>query len=99
VKTDLTEFWDNHDLKNAIFEHHGEEGPPTFEAGRQIDGILVSSNIQVRRCGYLPHTISPGDHRIIWIDLDDRELYGQPPRLSPKMTARKLQLHDPRVTY
>mmetsp|Transcript_26479 Transcript_26479/g.37595 ORF Transcript_26479/g.37595 Transcript_26479/m.37595 type:complete len:134 (-) Transcript_26479:104-505(-) len=54
------EFCESLDLKNAIFEHHGENGPPTFEAGRdQIDGILASSTIKVRRCGYLPHTISP----------------------------------------
>ena len=49
IATRLTDRYENLDLKNAIFEHHGEDGPTTFEAGRdQIDGIIISSTIQVR---------------------------------------------------
>ena len=71
VTTALTELCEHLELKNEITTQFETGGPPTYAGGiKQIDDILVSTTINVYQCGYPPLNLSPGDHRVIWLDIN-----------------------------
>ena len=85
-------------LTEAITSLHGQTPPPTYHRGSHaIDGIYVSPSIQVSRAGYLGFGDIPGDHRGIWIDVEQRSILGYKMADIPIAKARRLKLNDPRV--
>ena len=69
-------------LKEAIMSRHGNNAPPTYTGGMAggkdpIDGIFVSTGINVEVAGYLAAgQLGFGDHRCLWIQIDMAEHFG-----------------------
>ena len=84
-------------MVNAIFRRHGEGGPNTWTGGsKQIDAIIVTNGMEIRACGYLPESASPGDHRTIWINTSYTSAFGNPQPLHITKNARRLTLKNPK---
>ena len=64
-----------------------------------IDGIFVSAGIPIKACGYLgsEYLYATQDHSCVWIDIDDRELFGHkiPQFVTPQ--AKRLKMSMPSV--
>ena len=94
----LSRWMDTFDLKEAITMTHGTNPPPTYHRGSHaIDGIFVSSSIEINRAGYLGFGDIPGDHRGIWIDIPHSSVLGYKMSDIPPASARRLKMDDPRV--
>ena len=80
-------------------KHQTTQGiEPTYHKGSlPIDGVFVTPNITVHKCGYLPFGALPSDHRCIWVDLKISKVLGR--KMSPlhKPQARRLKCSDPRI--
>ena len=95
---EMTDFLEQHDLFNPITTRYGKEGPPTYNRGsKQIDAILLSNQLWAYNGGYLPTTLSPGDHRVVWVDIPLTQLYGDDTPPQPWKSGRKLQLNNART--
>jgi hypothetical protein len=82
-------------LIDVCTSQHGSDTPSTYARGSApIDAIFVSSNLASSRCGYLPVV---SDHRILWVDVPQRTLFGNRLSLLPTRTPQRLSLQDPRV--
>ena len=82
-------------LINPITERHGSEGPPTYMRGsKQIDAILISPQIRIEECGYLPHIASPSDHRVLWIDIKNEGLLGTKRTTMTQKHETRLKMDD-----
>ena len=89
-----------YNLKEIITDKHknNQEVEPTYHKGSlPIDGVFITPNITVHKCGYLPFGALPSDHRCIWIELKVSETLGS--KMSPlnKPQARRLKCSDPRI--
>ena len=65
------------------YKHQTTQGiEPTYHKGSlPIDGVFVTPNITVHKCGYLPFGALPSDHRCIWVDLKISKVLGS--KMSP----------------
>lgn len=64
-------------LTNPMIDLHGIAGPATYIRGtKQIDCFMVSPEIEVTGCGYLPEIYAVGDHLRIWIDFRTADVLG-----------------------
>lgn len=59
-----------------------------------IDAIFVSAGLLESKCGYLPFVF---DHRMLWVDLDLDQLFGQEVDISPRYKPKRLQNDDQRT--
>ena len=85
-------------LREAITSIHGQKPPPTYQRGTDaIDGIFVSPSIRVTKAGYLGFGEIPGDHRGLWLDVEQRSILGYKMADIPIAQARRLKLDNPRV--
>ena len=59
-------------------KHHQSIGiSPTYHRGSNpIDGIFISPNLKIDKCGYFPFGSFPSDHRALWIDISITETFG-----------------------
>ena len=72
--------------------------PPTHNRGsRPIDCMIGTSTLHGSPSGYLPFGSAPGDHRPLWLDISNAQVFGSPGQATPSFSARKLQCQDPRV--
>ena len=65
-----------------------------------IDGIWISSSIDVTACGYSgfgEYTIGSSDHRLLWIDVSAVSCLGLQPPKPTYIAPRRLSLNDPRI--
>ena len=93
----VLDFITNLGLSNAIFNLHGTNGPNTFVRGStQIDGIFISSTLQVVNAGYLPLICAAGDHLPIWIDVALASITGNTTHCHLPRNARRLRIDDTR---
>ena len=69
-------------------------GPNTyFRGSAKIDGIYATPGIDIRQGGYIDEVDSPGDHKSLWIDIEERHLVGaarddRPPPILRKATCK-----------
>jgi len=81
-------------------QHETRPFPASHVAGKnQIDYIFVSKALlpAVQRSGVLSHhSLTRGDHRPYYIDLDAALLFSDPAYQIAPATVRQLQLRDPR---
>lgn len=66
-------------LSQAIMAKHGPNAPPTTNSGsRVIDGIWISSTLQIINGGYLAcgEAVPRTDHQCLFIDVDYTKMYG-----------------------
>ena len=60
-------------MREVILEAHDHrKAPPTHQRGsKPIDGIWATAGISPTACGYCEFGKGfPGDHRLLWIDID-----------------------------
>ena len=80
------------------FVRHGPDLPATHNAGKlPIDEIFVSETLEYKKCGYLEHGHSSGDHRALWVDITYTSALGDKLPTLTTFEARKLKCHDPRI--
>jgi exonuclease III len=102
-KKSLDRFWAPFLLNTGLIDAHKSHLkvdwlPNTQARGKvQIDFIFVSPAIEIKRCGFLPFTAIPSDHRGLWIDFSVQSILGLFPPPLQKFQARRLKLIDPRV--
>lgn len=86
-------------LKEGILNlHHQARRQPTYQRGTvPIDGIFISSTLQLEAGGYMEFGDFPSDHRAIWADISYINAFGykMPDVIKPAM--RKLKSNDPIV--
>lgn len=86
-------------LTEAITQRHDDGIPPStcIKGTTPIDGIFISSTLQITRGGYLPYGQFPTDHRALWVDITMENLCGSTmaPILAPQ--ARRLKCNDPKT--
>lgn len=82
-------------LVDVCINRHGSHAPPTYARGTlPIDALFVSVNLINSRAGYLPVV---SDHRVLWVDVPQRTLFGLRLALLPSRTPQRFTLQDPRV--
>jgi len=92
----FTEWMTSMGLRNPLLETHGHSGPATYLRGsKQIDCILISPEIEVTGCGYLPDVCAVGDHLPIWIDFRSTDIFGPDYRRSIRPNIYRLQADNP----
>jgi exonuclease III len=95
----ITQFFHNLHMTNMIFSRHSPaHAPSTYQRNSQqvsVDGIWCTENIQALNAGYLSWDESPGDHRVLWVDIPFSQLFGHSPPPVWRPQFRKLQLRDP----
>jgi hypothetical protein len=89
-----------HGLRNSILDHHNitNNTIPTYHRGScAIDGIFISSTINIIKGGYMPFGAFPSDHWGLWVDITYTNAFGynMPKTITPR--ARRLKSDDPRV--
>ena len=97
--THFTDWLAAHQLIDCVLSKHGQEdAPPTYNRGSlPIDGIFLSSTLQVLKCGYLPFGSFPSDHRAVWADITYESAFGASISRCIQPSARKLKCSDPRI--
>lgn len=94
----ITDMFSILNMHEAIIQKHGTNGPGTGGGPTPIDAIFCSTSIEVQAAGYTTFSWGHGsNHRLLWIDIHERQFYGgqAPPMWQPK--ARKLKTDDPRI--
>ena len=89
-------------LTNLIFDMHGSDGAPrsyyNTSEGRVVDGLWGTPGVEVVQCGYLEPGDFPGNHSLLWADITYNSVLGHNPPLPHVPAARRLKLHDSKVT-
>ena len=85
-------------IREVLLEKYGS-APNTFEFGsKPIDGIFMSSTLEIQQGGYLPFGDGiPSDHRALWVDISYSTAFGHnmPPISKPQ--ARRLTCKHPTI--
>ena len=87
-------------LVEVITTKHEESSgiAPTYHGGQDpIDGIFVSSNVNIVQAGCRPFGEAPSDHRALWFKCKFNEIFGCLPQRCPPMVLRRVQCKNPRV--
>jgi hypothetical protein len=87
-------------LREGITENREQEAQATQHTNAHhipIDGIFLSASLLVQRGGYLAFGYFDSDHRAIWIDVTNANLFGFRIRDVPRHMARRLKCELPRV--
>ncbi len=95
----IRNFFATLDMKELILDMHPDLIINTFAGGStQIDGIFATRNITANNGGYteLPWGLK-SDHRMLWVDLDLNQLFGDQNIPMWKPNIRRLKCNDPRV--
>jgi hypothetical protein len=91
-----------HGLKEAILDKHSHlSAPATVNSNHSrtpIDGIWTTAGLTIQRAGYGAQGEGyPSDHRLLYIDIHTRSLYGyRPPTINHTQISR-LHSQDPRT--
>jgi len=85
-------------LVDVISDKHGA-GPKTYNRSKEspIDCVFASTDLKMRKGGFLPFKKLLSDHRGVWLDIPKHMIYGYNPPQPTFPSARKLKLTDPRV--
>ncbi len=95
----ISNFFAELDMKELILDIHPNLIINTFARGsNQIDGIYGTRNITASAGGYTELEWGlKSDHRMLWVDLDLNQLFGEQNIPMWKPTIRRLKCTDPRV--
>ena len=74
----VVQFFSSLNMREVLIDKHGKDGPETYDNGsKPVDGIFVSSHININGGGYLEFgTFSDTDHRALWIDVPAIKIFG-----------------------
>ncbi len=86
------------DIREAILDQHGCQGPPTRRPGKKaLDGWFISNVLAPTRSGYLGYEEGLSDHRPVYLELKSQNVFGQSKASPKKFSGRRLKTDDPRV--
>ena len=84
-------------MKETLNVRYGE-GPATYFLGStKIDGIYATLDISISQGGYVKEEESPGDHKCLWIDVNEAEIVGRARDDRPPPVYRKATCKIPSV--
>ncbi len=84
------------DLREAIVQHTGTSPVATFFRGsKPIDGMWVSSNLEISNACVMPFGYGIGDHRAFIIDIPIKSLVGVDPVKIVRPAGRRLNSQLP----
>jgi hypothetical protein len=82
-------------LINVFKRKFGNDIPPTYARGSlPIDAFFISASLTNVTAGLLPVHC---DHRILWLDLFQSDIFGMPLQQLPLKVSKQLILQDPRI--
>ena len=93
--------FEQHGLLDIINTTHGlTNAPATFICGQTvIDGLWATPSVSVIHCGYFaPGNSAPGDHSLLWMDVQFMSVLGHIPHLPPTFKAWWPCLYDTKTT-
>jgi hypothetical protein len=95
----ISQFFEQLDMKELILDLHPTLTINTFSGGStQIDGIFGTRNITPLAGGYTELNWGlKSDHRMLWVDLDLSQLFGELSTPMWKPPIRRLKCNDPRI--
>jgi len=97
IQTDeITAFFKEFGMADITLKKHRQDALATQNRGSYpIDGLFATRALQNHQCGYLSGLDAIGDHRCLWIDIPEVQIFGSnlPPTMKPK--ARWLKMEDP----
>ena len=70
-------FFSNFNMRELLMDRHGS-GPETLKRNsrrRKKDGIWALAGLLPVNCGYMDY-LNEWDHRLLWIDLDEKYVFG-----------------------
>ena len=86
------------DMVDAVKVRSHSPGPPTFARGsRQIDGVWVTQDVEIKHACFLPLFFGVGDHRAILLDIPVYSLLGGDIHKIVRPTSRRLTCSNPEV--
>ena len=74
---EIVQFFAQFNMQEVLVEAH-QNSPETFKGnnqGKTIDGIWATPDIVPISCGYTEY-LDDWDHRILWMDLDEKQTFG-----------------------
>jgi hypothetical protein len=84
-------------LQEAVLRHTGRKTGATFFRGsKPIDGLWVTSNIDIINACVMPFGYGIGDHRMFILDVTMESLIGKNPTKVVRPTSRRLNSKMPR---
>ena len=90
--------FEKREMVEIFHEKFGDNLPPTCSGSKTIDGIFISKDLRVKKCGYLGYGDALfSDHRALWADLEVAQVFGLRPPLVMHISARRLTLTQPKV--
>ena len=98
--SEVSGFFRNFDMREIIRDYHGP-GPETYKRnlnGKTIDGIWASASISSINCGYSDY-LDDWDHRLLWIDLDEKYVFGYKECMAVSVTARRCILNQAKSVH
>ena len=87
-------------LREVITENRPADAQATHHNNRSnipIDGIFMSASLTMLRGGYLPFGFFDSDHRAIWIDVTNANLFGFHIKDVPRHLSRRMKCDLPWV--
>ena len=93
----MKEWTKNNNLTEAVTERVGRSPTTRNSRSKAIDGVFVSSMINVIRAGYSKFGLCKTDHRALWIDMKESNVLGFKAPDFIKCAARRLQCGIPSI--
>ena len=86
-------------MEESICAMHGHEGPATQQSNecrKPIDGIWTTELRKPSHSGNFPFGDGvTSDHRLVWMDINQHQLYGNHPSKTMSPSPRRLKILDP----
>ena len=98
TEDDIKTYFEKYNMYEVPTTKH-ENTPETHirnNQGKTIDGIWVSAGINPSASGYLKY--DDWDHRPVWIEFDESQVFGRRETKTPPIRARRLKLDDKAAT-
>jgi hypothetical protein len=84
-------------LQEAVLRHTGKKtGATFFQGSKPIDGLWVTSGIEIANACVMPFGYGIGDHRMLIIDVTMESLVGKNPTKVVRLASRWLNSKMPR---
>ena len=97
-KANLTKMLESVGLISPFRQKYGDKLPATYHLGSApIDDMFVSQDITIEKVGYGAFGDGPGDHRPLFIDVDEKCILGEDKSTVLRLNQRRLNSKLPQV--
>ncbi len=85
-------------MTEILTKKHGNKAPPTQNRGSYpIDGLFATRTILHSQCCYLSGLDAIGNHRCLWINIPEVQIFGTTMPAAHALKARWLKTEDPQT--